>query len=452
MRIDSKLNSKALTGAGTNITFERGTIQLEPNRKAVALMLKLTIPVQNTTGGALALSDANRQLLFSLFTLTLTVGMKSKVLQQPFVSHDFRRVHHAAREYFNDEIKGYTDSTNGLATSIANGATTNLVVFLPIPTGVAWFNQGKFRNMWGMGPTQCKLTEVFIRQTGTAIAANWAVNGNVTVELEPYVVPCKGDQWSPLPIYEEKDEVNKLLDLPPGLPLYIHERTQVQASDPLTNLSLYIDGEKAFQQLAANDRACGIENAWQLTASGYVSDRETVIYEQTDGETSFETMRTGAPRLVQDTKDLATFKAAYGYVPVLDPEAIAQHIDYIAKTERKANVKAVSYADVQRLDVPDCLRPFMPFVLVGEQDKEFEQFAGIVGYVDATPPKVVVPETLLKRVKASAAVHAANGEKLAAADVGKRVAAMVPGAVDNARGFSKGNSSVLNTVRRFIGG
>lgn len=450
MRIDSRLNSKALGGANTNITFERGSVQIDAGKKAVALLLKMTVPVKNTTGGALALSDANRQLLFSLFLITLTVGMKSKVLQQPFVAQDLRRVHHAAREFLNDEIKGYTDSTNGLATSMANNATTNLVFYMPIPTGVAWFLQGKFRNMWGMGPSQCLLTELLIRQTGTAIAAGWDINGNPTVELEPYVVPAKGDQWTPLPVYEEKNEVNKVLQLPPGLPLYLHEKTQVQASDPLTNVSVKFDDYKVFSQLPAADRAAGIENAWQLLAAGYVSDRETVIVEQTDGETPFDRMLTGAPTLVQDTKDLTTFQAAYGYVPVLDPASLAEHIDYVAKNIRQANVKAVSYADLNKLDIPDCLRPFVPMVLVGEQDKEFEQYAGLVGYVDDTPPKVVVPETLLKRAQSAAAQHAASGEKLAAADVQKRVAAMVPGAAENARGFSKGNSSILNTVRRFF--
>lgn len=452
MRIDTKLNSKALTGANTNVTFERGDIQLEKGRKAIGLCLKLTIPVKNTTGGALALTDANRQLLLGLFLLTMTVGMKSKKLQQPYVSASLARIHHIFREMSNDEAKGYTDSTNGLATSMANNATTNEVLYLIIPTGMAWFLKGKFKNLWGMGPSQCALTEVYLRLTGTNIASGWDINGNVTVELCPVTVPCKGDHWSPLYIYEEKDEVNKVLNLPSGLPLSLHERTQVQASDPLTNLSLKIDDMIVFSQLAAADRAQGFENAYELTASGYPSDRETVVFEQTDGDNDPVRFITGAPRLTQDTKDLATFKAAYLYMPVLSQEDIAAHIAYVASDIREKNVKGVSLADISDLRVPDSLRPFVPFVLVDEQDKEFEQYAGMTGFKDRSPPEVKIPDSMLEVANKRKALHVKHKEFLAASAVEKSVAVQAPGTVENARGLSVGNSALLNGVRRrFIG-
>lgn len=450
-RIDSKLNSKSLTGSQTNVTFERGSIDLEPGRKMLAAVLKMTIPVQNSTGGALALSDANRQLLLSLFLINVTCGAKSMILQQPYQNVDFRRIHTIARECFNKEVKGYADAVNGLATSMANNATTNEVLYLPVPLGQAWWLRGDYRDMWGCGRSQSKLIEIFIKQTGTAIAAGWAINGNVSIELEPYCVDSAADVWSPLPVYEEKDEVNKRLELPGGLPLSLHERTQPQASDPLTGVSLSIGNHKVFQLLAAADRAFQFEMAQGLTASGYPSDRETVIYEVTDGEVSFEDSWSGAPTLVQDIKDLATFKAAYFYVPVLDPEKLTKHVDYVAKNIAHSNVKFVSMADATGMKVPDELRPYVPYNIYREGDVEFEKFAGMAGFTDDTMPRVAVPKSMLARSKRLVADLTEHKEVAAAADVAKRVAVAVPGAVEDTAGLKKGNSAVLNTVRRMVG-
>jgi hypothetical protein len=452
MRLDSKPISKSIQGVGGNLTFERNTIEVQDGRRCIGLVLKMTLPVKNTTGGALALSDANRQLLLALFTINVTLGMKSKVLQLPYQNVTLARIHHLARETMNKEQKGYADSTNGLATSMANNATTNEVFYLTIPTGILWSLFGDYRDLWGMGPTQAKMLEVFIKCTGSNIAAGWDLNlGTATFELAPVVVDADGDIWSPLYVYEEKDEVNKTLSLPPGLLLSLHERTQVQASDPLTNLSFSIGNQKMFQLLAAADRAWGFEEAPLLTSAGYPSDRETVIYEVTDGEVSFEDMRVGEPKLTQDTKDLATFKAGVFYVPVLDANSIAAHVDYIAKSIKKAKTKAVSMADVTHMHIPDELRPFVPFYLFTEEDPRFEQFAGLVGYVDDTPPQVAVPKSMLARLKTVEADLRKHGEDAAADNLVKRVALQVPGAVEGVAGLRTGNSGIHNAVRRLFG-
>jgi len=451
MRLDAKLMSKTATpGAGPQ-SFERGNIKVMPGRKMPAAFLKVTVPVKNTTGGALALSDANRQLLLALFMLTVTIGAKTGKVLQPFIAALGTRIQREARRALNIEIPGYSDAVTGLATSMANNATTSLVFFLPVPVGAAWYLRGKFKDLWGVGPSQAQTMQIDWKVTASNITAGWDINGNVTIDLFPGTVPAKGDEWSPVPLYEEATEVNKFFSGNPGLLLALDERTNVQASNPTTSVSLEIGGQLIYDQLAAADFFVGVTEAPLLLAAGLVSDRESIFYEVTDGETEFNKIPVGTPKLTQNVKDLATFQASYLRVPILTAaDDYGPELDFIAKNIRHEVIKAVSVADVYHLNVPDEQRPFMPCILFSQSDKQFEMYAGLVAYPDDRQPQVMVPASLRERTQKAIAQHKGNGEHNAAADVAKRVAAMVPGAVQGTKGFAT-TSGVHNVVAGLLG-
>jgi len=439
-----KFSTLTLTGPSTSAKAERGKIEIEKGFKSPGLKLKVTVALANASGGNVTLTDAQKQALFAQLQFDLTYGKNGQ--HKPYMNVDFRVLNHLARLCYGSEIEGYSDSTTGLAQEIANSATDVMVFYPTIPLGKGWFFK-RLQDAMGMGRSQLRTLELTLRRTATAaIATGVTISGNITVELIPDLVPCEGDHWYTCPAYLEVDETDKTTKLPAGLALLIAERTAVHASSSLTNVSLKFDQQIWHDQVSPAEIATEFLDVHDLPSTALLTDRWTVLYMLT-GRTPMEHLPSGEVRITQNVKDLATFKAAYVYIPIVADEAVASDVEHVATSLREKTVRA---SVMNASDFPNRLAPFLGYRLLDTDDKEYERSAG----KQSAPGGVAfnaIPNGLKLAAKAQAALHSSNNEARAADDVAKRVASQVPGAVQSARGFAYGNTTpVLASVRQQV--
>lgn len=438
-----KLTTITLSAQGVTQKMEKGKFTIEPGKQARNCRLKVSIPVANTTGSGAALSDTQKQTLLSVFLLTVRYGANGS--RQPYQAIGFDRIQREFRYASNSEIEGYSDTSTGLGKTVANGATNTLVFYLPIPLGLQWWMGGQ-RNFWGMGPSQASTFELEIRRSGSdTIATGWAINGSVSIDVIPDIQPVGTDRWSPCPEYVEQNETDKTVRLPDGLPLRISERTAVHASSTLTNVSVFVGDLSVHDQVSPSELISQYNDSALLSSAGLITDRETLLLSYND-DNQFSDLPTGAPRVVQNVKDLATFQAGYLYCPVVSAEDMQNEIRNVAWNVRKQRIRAVSLAAVNGLKVPDRLLPFVPFCFFAEGDPEFEQFPGIE-CAPGAQPFLFVPPSVKARASQMRAAHQASGAARAAEEVVRQVAAAIPGAVQGSGGFDKGSSPILAAVR-----
>lgn len=439
-----KLATLTLAAAGSNDKLDRGRLTLEKGKKMPGLWLKASIRVKNVSAGALAMTDAQRQALLELLILSMTYGKNGAF--QPFQAQPWTRIQREARRCYGTELEGYSDSTDGLATSIAAGATDILVLWMLIPTGRLWFAGHARQDDLAMGRSQAATVELEVRRARQDVIAAglFQLDGAITIDVIPHEVSAKGDRFCPIPAYIDVDESNKRAVLPDGLPLAIVERSAVHASSALTNLSLKIDGEVIHDQVSPGELITEFNDVPNLPAEASTADRETLLYAIPPGR-RFDELPTGSPAIVQNVKDLPTIKLGYLFVPIYPQAQIEDEIDNAATSLRRKPIRAVSLADVDGHPTPHRMRFASGFQLFDQDDREFEQFAGYV----AQPGRkgdFTAPPTVLRRAKAMFDEHKANGEEKSASYVAKQLAVSAPGAVQSGRGFRAALSTVLGRV------
>jgi len=443
-----KIGSLTLATVGISDKVKQGQLEIAKGKLMKALICKMTIPVQNTTGGNAALSDAQKQALLDLFEMNFMFGQGKEF--QPYVSQRLSRIHKEARRAFNSEIEGYTDTTTGLGQTITNGATANCVVYLPIPTGFLWDLPATERHLFGIGRSQAKTVEFELKRLSSTIAANWAVNGTVTVELYPHYDSCKGDVWGLVPHYKERDETNDTVVFASedGLPLEVRERTATHAATALTNVSVWVDDEEIHDQVGPAEIIRELNDDCLLAAAGLITDRETILMKPLAG-TSLRWLQTGKVKVKQNKKDLATIKLGLLYVPIVGDDVLQKQIQAVAGAKYRAKpIKAASAALFQGLDLPTRTQALPAFVIYDTDDREYQQLPGYTASPNGPAPVLAVPETLVAMAKGKAGRHADAGEKAVADKVAKDLTAMVPGGVANGRG---GMGNVYASIRSFFG-
>ncbi len=437
-----------LTAGATNQKLERGDLEIDKGKLLVGLRLMVSLSLANSSGGSITLSDAQRQALFDLLSFDLNVGDSGKY-QKPFISVLGSRLHRQARKAFWTELEGYTDSSTGLARALPNSATTAVQFDLLIPLGAQAGLVGVPKAFWGVGRSQAKLIELLVRKSADSFGVSGLViSGNVNIDVVPVERSVKGDRVSVLPVYEEKDEADKTTVGPEGLHLDVCERTAVHASSASTSLTLSIDGETMFEQMRPSETVRELLDSPDLPSIALPTDRETVLYLATNRETPFDKLPTGRVIVFQNAKDLATFKAGFTYVPILETSAVKALIAECA-AQRKKPVLAVSLAAVEGIKVPKRLMPFVPFVLFDKDDAEFGRLPGLLCTKpgDANSIEEFVPPELATSMARARADFSARGLGAAAENVTEQVAALIPGAVQSARGFARGGSDILAKVK-----
>jgi hypothetical protein len=433
-----------LPADGNQAKLERGKLDIERGKAMRGLRLKLTIPVANTSGGDGALAAADRETLLDDFQFNVSYGSRGQ--WKPFAAVKGARIHREARAAYGSEIEGYADTTTGLAQTISNGATDTLVCYLPIPLGAWWWLDQV--NHLGMGRSQAATLELEIRRLASAIKTGFAISGSVTAEVIPDLVSAKGDRWSFGPEYLERDETDKTARFPDGLPLRLSERTAVHASSSLTNIDVGIDDEVIHSQVSPAELITEYNDSPLLPAIASLADVETLLYSPAH-PVRFVDLPSGSVHVTQNVKNLATALYSLLYLPIPTAEEIATEVEYIATVIRKKTIRAVSLPTVEGWRIPTRLRPYVPFVLFDEDDREFEQFPGLV----AEPGRradITCPSSYLAAAKGAYGAHKAKGENKAASAIIKEVAVAIPGAVQSGRGFRRNRSDILLRVEGFF--
>ena len=442
-----KITQLLLDAVGAQRELLQGAIKIPKGKKLVGLLLKTTFPVANTSGGALTLTDAQRQTLLNCLQFDVKYGKEKGF--QPYIAQGGARLQREYRYAFGSELELYADTVTGLANEVANGATESCAVYQGVPLGRMWMLPEKDRMVFGMGRSQAATLEVTVRRISNVIAAGLAISGDVTLDVFPVLESCKGDRWGIVPEYREHDRTEDEVELEESLPLRISERTAAtHAASALTRVSVRIDDEVILDQMNPQDSIVPYNDVPNVPAAASLTDRETILYRLQPGD-QMERLPTGRPLIRQDTKDLATIKLAYLRVPIYGSDKLNAEMEGVTETTRKKELKGVSQSAFDGVKLPQRLKPFEGFVLVDRDDREYEQLPGI-RVLPGQRASLHIPASIEAAAKSQFNAHKAAGEPKSAENVAKQLAAMVPGAVPSGRGFNNGSSGLLARVRSFF--
>lgn len=439
-----------LAALGASDFVEREELRPDKGEKVMGIILKMLIPISNTTGGALAtgLSAAQKLALLDCFRFSMTYG-KDGQFATPFESRSLRDMRKFARICYASELEGFNDATTGLNRNMPNASTTNVTLFVVIPTGKLWAFDGKERNILGMGRSQTRTVRAELRRVSDTIAANIAISGSVTVETLLDTVPCKGDPWCVIPQYFRTDDAKEEVVLPDGLPLHLEEASAVHVSSALTNFSVRIDDQFIHRLVSAQESIREQTDAARLPAAGLITDESTVLYSALDGEKNFADLPSGKLVFRQEgTKQIATVQLFYAYVPCVEAERIANEVKQVAVNMRGKPLLAISENAIDGYGLPSRLNFAVPMRLVDQDDAEFQRFPGLYADEGSSTNTAVphVPTGLADAAKQRYSAHMARGEAKAAEAVISELSAAIPGAIISGRGFSRGSQKTRNEI------
>lgn len=449
--------ASVVVGSGSSQKLNPGDFNPPKGKIMKAMICKLTVPINNTTGGALAtgLSAANKVLLLNNFLFNVAFGANQE--RKPYVATTATRMRLLARDAFNSEIEGWTaDSAAGTGTglerNLPNAATTNVIFYLPIPLGQNCAPADEEQHIFGMGRTQQKSLEIEIRRTSDAIAANIVVNGNVTVEFYPHYESCKGDVVGLVPYYREVSSQAEDVTLDfDGLPLLVTERTAAShLATTLTNVSLWIDGEVIHDQIDAKEVLREYADDWRLSTAGLITDVETVLYKPALDST-LRFMQTGRVRIRQNVKSLTTIALSIVFVPYFTPTEIDKDIVAYGTWKGGKLIRAAN-ADLYRgLQIPKRTQGLPAYVLYDADERERQSLPGLEWASGMSQPVVKVPGAILGAAQSRISAFKAAGESSSASNVAKELAAIIPGSITDGRGARGEFSARLAAVSSVLG-
>lgn len=445
-----KFTDLALSGPNTNDQIERGEIAIDKGTKLMGLRLKCVVPLANSSGGAVTLSDAQKRTLLGLLVVERLDYGKGGKFAEPFVDVTFAEMRRHQRRCYRNEMEGFGDTVKGLQRSLPNSATTSVEFTVILPLGKWAAFEGKGRNRWGMGRSQAASLGLKVRRaSGTnQVLTGVVISGTVAIELYDDALSCSGDVWNPVPTLHKHDDAKLEVILPEGLPLAIDETSATHANNTLTNTSLRIDEQYIHRQVSLAQALEELLDYDTLPAAALLTDEVTVIYETAHGQVPFDQMLTGEPRFKQETRTNASLSLMYTFLPIEDAAKVAMEVRNVAVEGRKKDISAISGARHRGESLPTRLMPFSGMTLTDKDDREFETFPGLLAQVNnpTAPAAPHIPSGLLAAAQQRVALHKGKGEDKAATKVIDEVAASIPSAVSNSRGFVKGNSVVRAAI------
>lgn len=449
-----KFTDLTLASAGATDEIERGEIKLEKGEKLMGLRLRCTVPVNNVSGGAVTLSDAQKRVLLSLLTIELCDFGKSGKFATPFVEMGFDAIRRHQLRCYRNEMESFNSTTAnvGMQQSFANGATQNCIFTIIVPLGKWAAHKGAHRNRWGMGRSQAETLKVKVRRNtgaGTILAGvTILAAGSVTIDVLDDSLPCKGDVWNPVPQVRRIDDARLAFSLEEGLPLAIDELTTTHAASALTNISLKIDDQYIHRQISLQQTIEQKLDADDYPAAALLTGECANIYETADGEVPFDQLPTGTPQIIQETRQLALPQISYTYLPIDSAEKLTDMVRTVAIDQRKKDILAISAARPRGERLSPRHAPYGGIVLLDRDDREFEQFPGLFASVNApgVAAAPMIPRGLLETAQAKVNAHKSAREDKAATGIVDELAASVPGAVQGGRGFSRGNTAMRSVI------
>lgn len=440
------LSTLTFPGKGPAL-LEKGKIILEKGRVMMALRLLVTLSITNSSGTSRALTDAERQTFLDGYSFTLSYGRNGR--RKPLNKVTGTRVQKLARFLIGSDWEGYANAVTGLARTLTTGATTQVQFYITVATGRAWM-LGALKKLWGVGRTQAKGMQLEVVRKSDDLPTGFAISGNVTMDVIPEDHSRKGPEvWTYLPEWHEVDETDKRAYLPPGGVMLAVERSTPLATSQLSDVRAAVDGEELYSSMSVQTAYAPTLDIVGRPAEADISDRETVLYQVTE-DMELRDWLSGVFSFEQITKTLGTLKLGGLILPIPEDTEVNEDVqDAAGKNGRNKTLKAINAAAVYNLyagELPHSLYPYMPMVLVDEDDKEFKRFPGKVSAAGG-PTEVFVPLSIRDSARMMIASFEANGESALAEDTKRQAALAVPAAVQDTRGLSRAGSPALGAVR-----
>jgi hypothetical protein len=430
--------------------FEREKLIIEKGKMMLGVFAKMTIPLANASGGNITLSDTQKQSFLATPKLTLSYGKAGR--RRPYNDITLNKLQRISRVYVGQDWEGYTGSTSGLGQVLTNGATTSCTLWVFIPTSRAW-HSAMMRKVFGVGRTQAKTMALeFKRGNSDGLPAGVTISGGITVDIIPLTVSAPFDRWLYLPEYIEIDETSKVAKLPAGLAEYVAEITAAGASTALTDVTAKVDDEVLYEKFNVYSwYTATVLTVPNIPSEADPSDRETILHWHRP-EMDWTDLPTGVFSLEQNTKTLPTAQLRALIAPIPTDDEIREDVQECAGARgRNKPLKAVSIGAV--LDIPNLKAkhyPYLPFCLFDADDKEFQQYPGMVS-TGAERAEPFIPESVKERAMSLIADYLAKGERAMAEDVKRKTALAIPGAVQDVRGFARNGSPVYAQVGASLG-
>jgi hypothetical protein len=435
--------------------IDPGQFLLDDGVAAKAITLKTVFSLANATGGPVTLNEAQKLLVLDSFQINLKWG-SPKMPQQMFNSVGCRKMREIARTLQGTELQGFENTVDGMQQAMADGTTTELILYQRIPLGYFWrFIEPAFL---AFGKTQMASLALEVKKIDSvAILANITFDGPVEIAVMPDEVHTEGgaDPVSPGIVYDESDGVKITESLPEGMPIQVTERSAAHTSSALTDVTVKVGNLIVHEQVSPEELITESTDVVNYPADASTVDEVTHLYNLNAQGASLDPAKvpTGEVSVKQNKKDLATIKLSQLRIPVLGREVMEDFVDYATKTIIKGKRKLVSSNLAWRLGLPVHSSFVAPGLLEPETTSLAQKLPGLVGgpglVVDT-----IIPDTTLNRVRATVNAHKSvpgNAEAAAAEAAIQELAAGIPGAVGSANGFHSGDTSLLDRVRRIVG-
>ena len=441
------------TSVPTQDQLNQGQLKLPQNRLLKGLRLIFGGSINNTSGGAVSLTDAEKRALLDAFEFNVSYGTKRS--RRVFVATRGDRMRREQRFAYGSELEGYNNATDGLGRSFPNAASTAFRFTLVIPLGEMKRLAKGLRKRFGMGQTQAQTLEVQIRRiSNPAVRANVVLDSAVpvTIQMEPHLEACEGDVWGWVPEYRElelaKDRIT--FDNMDGMPLRVGERSFAAAASTLANISVRIDQDDVVDQRPARSiNELYADDPYETTVSS-LGDLETVLY-QPQWDAELDELNTGIVEFAQNgVRVIVTPLLNILYVPYFDAEDVKKEVANIANL-KSANV-VCSGADLWAGTRASKRHQGLPAWTIYEvgKDRESKSRPGIAAAVGG-PGQLYLSPYALDAAKAARARFAAAGDNEGAMNVVKELAAIVPGGVPGGRGFGRGDSKTFREIAASLG-
>ncbi len=437
-----KGETRTLTGDGTTVEYQRGTLKVGPFRKARAWRFKVRFNLTKA-GGDAALTAAQVRTFLGCFEATVSYGRGQQHV--PFSKLSWETLRKLYKYAFGQEWEGADDSSTGLLRTIAAGATA-VTFYVSIPFTAFGYQDPTHAEYWGVGPTQAKTLVVELKQNTVSLPTNFAVSGNITIDsMGPEDVPAKFDTWSYIPVYRELSETNRIAErLSAGLTALLLERTAVHVSTSMTSdVRFFIRGTEYYNVTLAE-----VITRYRMPSAYFPSDGDlstffTLLWAVAPGSVVAQ-LPTGQPVFEQVTHQLATMALSeWTYLPV--SQAALERDLAEAATLVGQRIAAVSAWFLDGVERPKTHQFCAPMYLVQDGDKEFDYNASLLAGPGTEIVVPNIPPTFGARARAEAQARA-NTKEFSAAENAIQIAALsIPG-TGTPEGLAKG-SRTLDTVR-----
>jgi hypothetical protein len=434
-----------LPNAGSSDAIEAGKLSIDADKYAPYLECKVSVSLANASGGDITLSDAQKQNFLSGYSLHLWHGAGQK--EHPIDGKTLDVLDTLARYSSGVEWQGYADTTTGMGRTLTNGQTKAITLWARIPTGQFWLI-GDEEYGFGIGPTQMKTVRIKATRVADPLPAGVTVSGSVVIEVRPGERPAHGrNVFTYIPEVRTIDETRETGTLEGGLFLGVWDTNAPQASQAaLQNIRVTVGSAVITDGISHSDGVIEFIDVANLPTAGDTRDRWTQLQGVRKG-TKLKDLPPGNVTVKQLTKDLPTMHLIGLYFPLKKREEVERDLNF-AVSSRGENrpLRAVNYADLAGIELPDAIKPFMPMVFVEQSSPAYGTHPGLLAS-PSVGAHVDVPPAVKSRAKQQIAQHKANGDGRAIEAVIRSVAAAIPGAVQGPQGFEGGDSSILAEVR-----